>query len=233
MSSNHKEGKYPPKNHQPWRNHKFAQSRLKAWKNPTHKPAYWAKGQKDRLTRVAKLVPEGSVLDVGCGCGHLYPLLKGKATDYTGVDFKAMINICKKHFPEVDFRPGNVYDLSSLGMYDTVTAIQLFIHLPNLLRPLKQCWSHTKNSLIFTLRTGADEPSINVNKKTGTISRRYSRREIAGAISYLKGVGGIEAYIGDHYARVMYVKINRHNRKKRKKITVSPNFFNARTLPVI
>ena len=232
MSSNLKTRRYPPEKHQPWRNFKFAQSRLKEWGNPTFKPAYWSEGQKDRLTRVAKLVRKGSILDVGCGCGHLYPLLKGIATDYTGVDFKAMINICKKHFPKADWRVGNVYDLSSLGLYDTVTAIQLFIHLPNLLRPLKQCWTHTKNSLIFTLRIGANHPSITVNKKTGTLGRRYSREEIAGAISCLNGVGGIEAYIGDHYARVMYVRLNRKKGKK-KRIKVSPKFFTAARLPVI
>lgn len=169
-------------------------------------------------------------MDVGCGCGHLYPLVKSFVSDYTGVDFKAMINICKKYFPNADWREGDVYNLSSLGMYDNVVAIQLFIHLPNILRPLRQCWDHTKKMLLFTVRTGSDNPSITVNKATGTIGRRYSCEELAAAINYLDDMGCIEVFLGNFSGRIMYVRLNKIEGKKCRAI---PQMFDPLNIQLI
>jgi len=229
-SSDHEEKIYLAKDHQPWRDPVYARSRLELWGKPTDTPLTWGDGKYQRLSRVPRLITGNSVLDVGCGCGHLYALLKDKIGTYTGLDFKAMVDICREFFPETDWREGNVYDLSKFGMYDTVVATQLFIHLPDIIQPLQQCWTHAKKALLFTLRTTITpgSASIRVNEETGTLAHRYTGEELSHAINLLGGVGNIEAYIGHFTGRIMYVKLTRKTRGK--DIYAHRKMFNRRKL---
>ena len=112
------------------------------------------------IHRLATLIESGTLLDVGCGLGHLYGELKrgSKKIDYTGLDSSpAMIVRCKSHFTEdaERFDVGDIYDLSPQGMYDTVSCVDVLIHLPGSIEvPLQQLWGHTKKHLVLSVRTG-------------------------------------------------------------------------------
>jgi len=96
-----------------------------------------------------------SVLDVGCGIGHLAALLP--AEGYRGVDnSRDMINAARRFFPDRIFAVGDVYDLSGHEEADTVYALYLLNHLPDIEKPLKQLWSRTRKVLIFNLPIHSD-----------------------------------------------------------------------------
>jgi len=56
------------------------------------------------------------ILDLGVGGGRATPYLSSIANRYLGVDYSsAMIDACKKKFPELDFEVAAAEDLSKLG----------------------------------------------------------------------------------------------------------------------
>lgn len=116
---------------------------------------YWERSRRHKklLEFVANLIPPGSILDIPCGCGDLYPFVRNR--EYIGVDNSPwMLEWAKKKYPGINVRYGDVYNLEGLGKYDNVVCISLFLHLPNIERPLVELWKHTKRCLIFTIHRG-------------------------------------------------------------------------------
>ncbi|MBN2095776.1 methyltransferase domain-containing protein [Candidatus Peregrinibacteria bacterium] len=72
------------------------------------------------------------VLDLGCGNGRLYELLKDKKADYWGVDNNlSLIEKARLHFPDAHFELGDMVDLNfSDHSFDAVFCIAAFHHIP-------------------------------------------------------------------------------------------------------
>ena len=94
--------------------------------------------QKRRMRIASKLISGKSVLDVGCGMGHLLPWIKDKVESYVGVDSsEEMLQKAKEFFQDKSlgiaygFTKGDVYDLRGFDVYDSVVAVSLLIHLPD------------------------------------------------------------------------------------------------------
>lgn len=143
-----------------WNNDR-AEGLAKGWGNPNQsiKEINLSSGEKHGklINNIHFLIErEGeNVLDVGCGLGHLYALLKD--VDYLGIDSsKAMLKKAREFFPEDKdkFQFGSVYDLSNLPLFDTVVANGLILHLPESELAIMQLWSKTKICLIFTAWLG-------------------------------------------------------------------------------
>lgn len=131
------------------------------------KPRY-----KLRMQSAAKLIIGNSVLDVGCGIGHLYPHIKNKVKVYRGIDGSLeMLRLAKKHNPNIDMHVGDAYDLSKEGLYDTVIALSLLIHVPfkDVSKVIKELWSHCKKALVFSIALKSPEGSKMVEKPYLTI----------------------------------------------------------------
>ncbi|MGC1121727.1 MAG: class I SAM-dependent methyltransferase [Candidatus Methanofastidiosia archaeon] len=127
----------------------------KTWGPPTN-PKNW--GSLDRMEIPVNLLEGETVLDVGCGLGHLYHALKGKVTQYVGVDASpSMLKKAREFFPGADFREGDVYNLSEFPLADTVYSISLLIHLPSVEEPIRQLWSRTKKRCVFLIPLGRKE----------------------------------------------------------------------------
>jgi len=87
----------------------------------------------------AKLVNKNSkVLDLGCGNGRLYDVLKEKKVDYTGVDQSSgMIEKARENHPGVSFEVGDMADLNFPDQsFDVLFSVASFHHLPG--RPLRK-----------------------------------------------------------------------------------------------
>lgn len=215
---------------EPWQLQKYAESRLELWGDPTNSPDKWNKYKYNNLRKLPNMIEGRTVLDVGCGCGHTYAVLKEHVDEYLGVDSaKAMIDICHRFFPKHLFKVGDVYDLSQFGLYDTVIATQLFIHLPDIEKPLKQLWDHVIISLIFTLR--APKTSSHIRKwkpeplepddNYYLIGHNYDSKTIIDAINKLKYKKTVNVYFVKGAKNVMYIKITRDKTRNNKKYTTS------------
>jgi len=73
------------------------------------------------------------VLDLGCGNGRFYDLLKSKKIDYLGIDnSSSMINRAKMNFPDAEFRLGDMVDLDlPNNSFDVVLSIASLHHIPS------------------------------------------------------------------------------------------------------
>jgi len=73
------------------------------------------------------------VLDLGCGNGRLYPLLRQKGAEYHGVDFSSkLIEIAMNKYKEADFRVANALNLPfSSGFFNIVYSFAVFHHIPS------------------------------------------------------------------------------------------------------
>ncbi len=86
----------------------------------------------DDIKSLFKYIKENDkVLDIGCGNGRLYHVLKEKQILYTGLDLsEELIKISKTKYPEVDFKVGDMKKLPFLAdSFDAVFCIAAFHHL--------------------------------------------------------------------------------------------------------
>lgn len=92
----------------------------------SHKPF-----DRDRLTEFAELVRGGgSVLDLGCGPGHLARHLHELGVEVTGLDVSpGMIEQARLLAPQVPFLVGSMTDLPD-GPYAGLLAFYSIIHIP-------------------------------------------------------------------------------------------------------
>ena len=109
-----------------------------------------------QVRQCASLQMGETVLDVGCGECHLYDVLGDKVKGYVGVDIDPRIlKMAREKHPELDLRPGNIYDLSGLGVYDTVYAIGVYFNKPNLLLGVVKMLEHARLCVVMTYFTGS------------------------------------------------------------------------------
>lgn len=126
----------------------------RAWGSPEG-----GKGRHQALVEVvAGLIEGGSVLDIGCGLGHLYGALKSKERgieSYVGVDSSpAMVEKATSYFGEGLFSVGDAYDLSDLACADTVVCLDVVKHLPETWPVLEQLWSKAGKCVILVTNVG-------------------------------------------------------------------------------
>ena len=106
---------------------------------------------------VASLVrPEARILEVGCGTGEVYALLKNY--DYLGVDNSLrMLEGARAKFPEGDFRPGDAFALEFADdAFDLACAFEVFGHIPDCREPIHELCRVAPVAL-FTLWLGERE----------------------------------------------------------------------------
>ena len=77
--------------------------------------------------------PGDKVLDLGCGNGRFFEILKDKGVDYIGVDFsERLIEIAKKRYPQVKFQVADALNLPfPNNFFDKVYAIAVLHHIPS------------------------------------------------------------------------------------------------------
>jgi len=73
------------------------------------------------------------VLDLGCGNGRIFELLKDKQVDYYGIDVsEKLIDIAKKNYPKAKFIVGDALNLPfSNSFFDAVFSIAVIHQIPS------------------------------------------------------------------------------------------------------
>ena len=79
------------------------------------------------------VIPGDKILDLGCGNGRFFELLKDKDINYIGVDFsEKLIEIAKKKYPKVKFQVADALNLSFPNNYfDRIYSIAVLHHIPS------------------------------------------------------------------------------------------------------
>jgi len=89
------------------------------------------------------------ILDLGCGNGRLYDVLKEKKVDYTGIDTSSsLIDKASLNYPDVKFKLGDMANLDFPDNYfDAVLSIASFHHIPD-----KKLRNHAVNEMNRVLK---------------------------------------------------------------------------------
>jgi trans-aconitate methyltransferase len=80
-----------------------------------------------------------SVLEVGCGEGHVTELLANRfpQSRVLGTDFsQAILTLARHEHPGLEFAVSSIYDVPGLGRWDLVVACEVFEHLDDPARAL-------------------------------------------------------------------------------------------------
>ncbi len=110
---------------------------------------------RERMELASSLIVGNSVLDIGCGIGHLLHFVK-EGTEYVGADTSSeMMQVAESFNPNGIFRFGDIYDLSPFGMFDTVLSQSVLIHLPEIEVPIQEMWSHARKAIVFSIPIGS------------------------------------------------------------------------------
>lgn len=83
--------------------------------------------------------PVRSVLEVGCGEGHVTEKLARAypGARVLGTDFSATIlELARRYHPQLEFQTHSIYDVRALGHWDLVVACEVFEHLEDPQRAL-------------------------------------------------------------------------------------------------
>jgi len=204
---------------EPWASPEYAESRLENWGHPLDPPTEWRHGKYDRLKVLPRMILGRSVLDVGCGLGHTYVLVKDVVEEYLGLDLASMVKICHRYFPEENFAVGDVHDLSPWGLYDTVICTQLLVHLPYLAEPLDQLWRHVKRCLVVSVSVPSKQEAFQ-QREDGLIGHRWTKQQLADEVNLLSGVGKVETWKG---RRIIYIRLTKSENEG--SVTATPDMF--------
>ena len=114
------------------------------------------------------LINEDKILDVGCGSGHFLRSLRRiikKNFLYTGIDpyeiFLKKAKLAWKKDKNANFIKGNIYNLPiKKNKFDISYSSNVFIHLNDIEKPLKELFRVTKKAII--IRTVLHEVSYKI-----------------------------------------------------------------------
>ena len=146
----------------------FSQTRNQNWPEIEELIKYVRKGDK--------------ILDLGCGNGRLYKILKNKKIEYTGVDIsKKLIEIAKKELSDQESTQPKFFVGDALNLllknheFDIIFAIALLHHIPTQrlqLKVLRNCFKILKkNGLIILTVWNLRQPRLLLKYKIWPFSK--------------------------------------------------------------
>lgn len=103
---------------------------------------------------LAKTGTPRSLLEVGCGEGHLTARIARWYPDarVLGTDFSAtIVGIARVEHPEVAFEVRSIYDTATLGSWDVVLACEVFEHLEEPARALDAICAAEPGHVVITV----------------------------------------------------------------------------------
>lgn len=87
---------------------------------------------RDEFIKYQKLLPNGKILDIGCGTGRDASLFVPNGYNYTGIDLSGgMINEAQKLFPNTHFTTMDLTDLKfETESFDGIWSFAAYLHIP-------------------------------------------------------------------------------------------------------
>ncbi len=146
-----------------WKNalsfNKQLELNLKELSNKSSYPRHW-----NILLTFIDLIKPNSILDIGCGVGSLFALLKKECpnVEYSGLDFSSnAISIARKNWGSENFKVADLFELSDqhVSNYDLVHLGALLDVLPNGDEALDKILSLNIKNLVITRMELTENPS--------------------------------------------------------------------------
>lgn len=140
-----------------------------------HSEDYWVEDFKI----FKNLLPNGKILEVGCGAARDAKKLVSFGYDYIGVDVaKEFVKISRKLIPNVKFFVRNLYDLKFKdNEFDGFWSAAVFLHIPKVKidLALKELKRVTKPNAIgfIAIKKGIGESIIEEEFSKGKIAQRF------------------------------------------------------------
>lgn len=138
---------------------------------------YWAQSALEAAVHIVETVgilqscsPGNSLLEVGCGTGHIYRLVKqSNIGPYTGLDIsQAMLDIFKEKFSDVPLVLGDVQSLPFKdGSFDIVVCVEVLRHMQYYDTAIKELVRVAKRAAIFTIEVTQGEDTYFGEERKG------------------------------------------------------------------
>lgn len=97
------------------------------WHDTHSTSRFWG----ENFDKFFELLPEGKLLEIGCGAGRDAQELIAQGYDYVGTDIsKAQIEQARKNNPGAIFEQASLYDLNFPEQFDGFWAAAVLIHVP-------------------------------------------------------------------------------------------------------
>lgn len=97
------------------------------WRDSHNTPRFWG----INFDKFFELLPEGRLLEIGCGAGRDARELVAHGYDYLGTDISApQIEQARENNPGAKFEQKNLYDLDFAEPFDGFWAAAVLIHVP-------------------------------------------------------------------------------------------------------
>lgn len=151
---------------------------------------------------VASMITGKSILDVGCGMGHLIPHLSPEGTahaNYVGLDYSAnMLEALGNFFPGImriegdatlpypQFRSHLEYHVNE--PIETVVSVSMFIHLPiiqDVEAALLNMWNTATKEIVFVVETMGD---VEHTRASGLMIRNISVNSVLAILTEKMGI---------------------------------------------
>lgn len=135
----------------------------------TFDKAYQMGEQKHRMFLLNKIISSSNtdILDVGCGTGPLYEIIKNNdlPLEYKGVDYsRSMIEVASKMFPEADFEVQDARRLKERDKsWDSVVLMHSLDHLDDYKSAIKEACRVAKEHVFVVLWRPLREEGTNLN----------------------------------------------------------------------
>ncbi len=122
------------------------------------------------------LISGQTVLDVGCGIGHLVPYIRSDA-EYVGVDNSEEMLKAHESFFQSELLLMDATKLDNLGQFETTVSVSLMLHLEHdvAIQVLQQMWEHTEYEMVFSMETCGNQVK---RRESGIILRNQRTKDV-------------------------------------------------------
>jgi len=129
----------------------------------------------------------GTVLEAGCGMGHLHEILSVDRRHYTGVDLnKQFLAMGGKRYPGICLLAGGVEQLPFHDdAFDCVVCSDVLIHLEDMLPALRELIRVSRRHVLLRLRSGDGAAQRGKTVYDRSRDRLFNRLTLQGAQSFI------------------------------------------------
>jgi SAM-dependent methyltransferase len=129
----------------------------------------------------------GTVLEVGCGMGHLHEILSIDRERYTGVDLnRQFLAMGRERYPEIGLLAGGAEQLPfRTDAFDCVVCSDVLIHLEDMRPALRELIRVSRRYVLLRLRSGDGAAQRGKTVYDRTRGRMFNRLRLEGAESFI------------------------------------------------